>query len=206
MIFGKSIATPGAGRHGDGARAQGLATSNIARRIADYINLRGGKLAAVSLICARASERSEPVTISMIIGERAKLKKVPDTVMLELELRAAGYIASKKRQHEVRPRLEAPEQFQNARKQLAFATWQFERKKMHIAIEESRDGFAGGGNFVLVQDADDNARIGHASDFDVVQVICEIEALRESQFKRMHACTARMDEGTIDIEKEEALS
>src|SRR5205809_7292326 len=81
----------------------GPCQSNIARRIADYINLSGGKLAAVSLICARASERSEPVTISMIIGERAKLKKVPDTVMLELELRAAGYIASKKRQHEMRP-------------------------------------------------------------------------------------------------------
>src|SRR5438067_563828 len=59
---------------------------------------------------------------------------------------------------------------------------------------------------MLLQDADDDARIGHASDFDVVQVICDIEALRESQFKRMHACTARMDEGAIDIEKEEALA
>src|SRR5437763_4521006 len=112
MIFGKSIATPGAGRQGAGARAHGLATSNDARRIADYINLRGGKLAAVSLICARASERSDPVTISMIIGERAKLKKVPDTLMLDLELRAAGYIASKKRQQEMRPWRDAPEELE----------------------------------------------------------------------------------------------
>jgi hypothetical protein len=34
--------------------------------------------------CARASERSEQVAVSMIIGERAKFKKVPDPVMLEL--------------------------------------------------------------------------------------------------------------------------
>src|SRR5438067_11098264 len=103
MIFGKSIATPGAGRYCDGARTEGRATGNIARRISDHINFRGGKLAAVSLACARASERSKPVTISMIIGERTEFKKVPDTVMLELKLRAAGYIASKKRQHEMRP-------------------------------------------------------------------------------------------------------
>ena len=61
-----------------------LTASNIARRIADYINLGGGELAAVPLRCARASKRPEPVTVSMIIGERAKFKKVPDTVMIEL--------------------------------------------------------------------------------------------------------------------------
>src|SRR5438876_10021165 len=192
MIFGKSIATPGAGRHGDGARAQGLATSNIARRIADYIDLGGGELAAVSLICARASERSEPVTISMIIGERAKFKKVPDTVMLELELRAAGYIASKKRQHEMRPRLEAPKQFQNARKQFAFATWQFERKKMHIAIQEGAHVFVRRGNFVLVQDADDDARVGHAGNFDVVQIVSDNEMFFGRRFNRLQYILARM--------------
>src|SRR5436309_1884793 len=201
MIFGKSIATPGAGRHGDCARAQGLATSNIARRIADYIDLGGGELAAVSLICARASERSEPVTISMIIGERAKFKKVPDTVMLELELRAAGYIASKKRQHGMRPRLEAPKQFQNARKQFAFATWQFERKKMHIAIQEGAHVFVRRGNFVLVQYAGDDARVGHAGDFDVVQIVSNTETFFESRFKRMHTRAARMNQRSIDIKK-----
>ena len=43
-----------------------------------------GELAAVLFFCPRASERSEPVTVSMIIGESTKLKKVPDPVMLEL--------------------------------------------------------------------------------------------------------------------------
>src|SRR5882762_6403585 len=201
MIFGKSIATPSAGRHGDRARAQGPATSNIARRIADYIDLGGGELAAVSLICARASERSEPVTISMIIGERAKFKKVPDTVMLELELRAAGYIASKKRQHEMRPRLEAPKQVQNARKQFAFATWQFERKKMHIAIEKGAHVFVRRRNFMLVQYADDDARVGHAGNFDIVQIVSDTETFFEGRFKRMHTCAARVDQRSIDIEK-----
>src|SRR5206468_4902882 len=201
MIFGKSIATPGAGRHGDCARAQGLATSNIARRIADYIDLGGGELAAVSLICARASERSEPVAISMIIGERAKFKKVPETIMLELELRAPGYIASKKRQHEMGPRLEAPEQFQNARKQFAFATWQFERKKMHVAIQEGAHVFVRRRNFMLVQNAYDDARVGHPGDFDVAQIVSDTETFFESRIKRMHTGAARVDQRSIDIEK-----
>src|SRR5207247_2971323 len=197
MISGKSIATPGAGRHGDGARAQGLATSNSARRIADYINLRGGKLAAVSLICARASERSEPVTISMIIGERTKFKKVPDTVMLELELRAAGYIASKKRQHEMGPRLEAPKQFQNARKQFAFATWQFERKKMHVTIQESAHVFVRRRNFMLVQYTDDDARVGHDGDFDIAQIVSDTETFFVSRFKCMHTRAPRVQQRSI---------
>ena len=201
MIFGKSIATPGAGRHGDRARAQGLATSNIAGCISDYIDLGGRELAAVFFRCARAREGSEPVTISMIIGERAKFKKVPDTVMLELELRAAGYIASKKRQHEMWPRLEAPKQFHNARKQVAFATWQFERKKMHIAIEKGAHVFVRRRNFMLVQYADDDARVGHAGDFDVVQIVSDTETFFEGRFKRTHTCAARVDQRSIDIEK-----
>jgi len=111
----------------------------------------------------------------MIIGERAKFKKVPDTVMLELELRTAGYIASKKCQYEMRPRLEAPKQFQNAWKQFALATWQFQRKKMHIAIQEGAYVFVRRRNFMLVQYADDDARVGNAGDFDIVQIVSDTE-------------------------------
>ena len=201
MIFGKSIAAPGAGRHGDRARAEGLATGNIAWCISDYINLGGGEFAAVLLKCARTSERSEPVSVSMIIGERAKFEKVPDTVMLELELRAAGDIASQKSQHEMRPRLETTKQLQNARKQFAFATWQFERKKMHVAIEKGAHVFVRRRNFMLVQYADDDARVGHAGDFDIAQIVSDTETFFESRFKRMHTRAARVDQRSIDIEK-----
>ena len=58
---------------------------------------------------------------------------------------------------------------------------------------------------MLSQDAHDDARIGHTRDFDVVQVICDPEPLDEGQFKRMHACAARMDKCAIDVEKKQAL-
>jgi hypothetical protein len=84
MIFCESIAAPSAGRHGDGARAQGFAASNIARGIANHIDLRGGELATMLFFRACAGERSEPISVSMIIGEGPKFEKVPDPVMLEL--------------------------------------------------------------------------------------------------------------------------
>jgi hypothetical protein len=84
LIFGKLIATPCAGRHGDRARAQRFTAGNIPRCIADYIDLGGRELAAMLLFRARPGEWSKPVTIPMIICKRAKFEKVPDTVVLEL--------------------------------------------------------------------------------------------------------------------------
>jgi hypothetical protein len=83
-MLGKLIAAAGSGCHGDRARAQSFATRNIARRIANHIDFRSGKLATVFFVCAGAGEWSEPVAVSMVIGESAKFKKVPDPVMFEL--------------------------------------------------------------------------------------------------------------------------
>ena len=58
---------------------------------------------------------------------------------------------------------------------------------------------------MLLQDTDDDARIGHARDFDVVQVIGDIEALGEGQFERVDTRAARMDKRAIDVEKHQAL-
>ena len=54
-------------------------------------------------------------------------------------------------------RLEFFEQLEHAGKQFAFTARQFERQKMHVAIEKPAYVFVGCGNFVLVQDADDDA-------------------------------------------------
>ena len=58
---------------------------------------------------------------------------------------------------------------------------------------------------MFVQYADDDSGIGHARDFDVVQIIDDAEALRESRFERMHAGSTRMDKSSINVEKKQAL-
>src|SRR6266487_4042214 len=103
------------------------------------------------------------------------------------------------------PRLELFEQLEHAGEQFAFTAWQFERQKMHVAVEERAYVFVGCGNFMLVQDADDYARIGHAGDFDIVQIICDPEAFLESGFERLNTRASRMNQRAVDVEKQKAL-
>ena len=53
---------------------------------------------------------------------------------------------------------------------------------MHVAIQERANVFVRCGNLMLVQDANDNARIGHTGDFNVVQIIRDSKALLEGGF------------------------
>src|SRR5205823_11423796 len=105
FIFCEFIATPCAGCHGDRARTQGLAAGNIARGIANYIDLGCRKFAPMFFFCASTSERSELVTVLMIVRKRSEFEKVPDAVVFQLQLRAAGDVASEKRQQEMGSRL-----------------------------------------------------------------------------------------------------
>src|SRR5438046_10105030 len=103
-IFSEFIATPCAGCDGDRARTQGLAAGNIARGIANHVDLGCRKFAPMFFFCASTSERSEPVTVLMIVRKRSEFEKVPDAVVFQLQLRAAGDIASEQRQPAVASR------------------------------------------------------------------------------------------------------
>ena len=104
------------------------------------------------------------------------------------------------------PRHELLEQLKHAGKQLAFASRQFEREKMHIAVQKCAHVFGRCGNIILLQYTRDDARIGHPCDFDAAQVIGNSEALAERGYEGLHAGAARMNQSAIDIEKEQALA
>ncbi len=89
MVFGELFATPGAGRDRDGARAERFPAGDIARRIADHIDLVRGKFATVLFLRACAGKCSEFIPIVVVVGEGAEFKKMPDAVVTEFELRAA---------------------------------------------------------------------------------------------------------------------
>src|SRR4029077_10926887 len=120
------IAAPSAGRHRDRARPERSAARNVARRIANDVDLGRGELPAMLLFCASASEPPQLVAIPVIIGKRAKFKKMPDAVVLEFQSRAARDISSEKPEHYMRPRFELFEQFEHAREQFAFPARQFQ--------------------------------------------------------------------------------
>src|SRR5436305_12579503 len=73
---------------------------------------------------------------------------------------------------------------------------------MHITVDERGDVFVSRRNVVLFQNTENDSRIGHACDLDVVQIIIDTEALLESQLERLYARPARMDQGPVDVEKE----
>src|SRR5213078_2633482 len=64
---------------------------------------------------------------------------------------------------------------------------------MDVAIQKRAYVFVGRRDFMLVQDTDDNARIGHACDLDVVQIVRDTEALFKGRFERLNTRASRMD-------------
>src|SRR5437667_12474231 len=77
---------------------------------------------------------------------------------------------------------------------------------MHVAIKERAHVLVGRRNVMFVQDADNNSRIRHASNLDVVQIIIDTETLFEGAFECSNARATRMDQCAVDIKKEETLS
>src|SRR5438046_9512337 len=84
LIFCQLVVTPRAGRDGDSARPIRLATGDIARGVANYVDLGCCEFAAMLLLCAGASESYEPISMFMMIGKRAEFKNMPDAIMLDL--------------------------------------------------------------------------------------------------------------------------
>src|SRR5213594_1416426 len=120
LVFGKVAAAPPTGGDGNGAGAERFAAGNVARRVADDVDLGGGKFAAMFFFGARPGEGAELVAIVVIVGKRAEFEKVPDAVMPELQLRAARHVSGQKGEDQMFSRPQFLEQLEDAGKQFAF--------------------------------------------------------------------------------------
>ena len=76
---------------------------------------------------------------------------------------------------------------------------------MHVAVEESAYVFVNHRNFMLVQNTQHDARVGHARDLDVAQIVIDSEPLFKCKFQRVDARAARVDQRAVDVEKQQAL-
>ena len=94
---GEILPTPGAGRNRDCSGAERFSAGYIARRIADHVNFGGGKFAAMFFFRPRARKLTQLIAIVVIVRERTEFEKVPDAVMVELQLRAARNVAAPRR-------------------------------------------------------------------------------------------------------------
>src|SRR5947199_9221896 len=110
MMFREFFATPRAGRDRNGARAECFSAGDISWRIADDVDLVRGKFAPMLFFRARAGKCSEFVPIVVIVGEGAEFKKMPDTVMTELELCTARAVAGEQSEEQMLWRLPTFEQ------------------------------------------------------------------------------------------------
>src|ERR1700675_628310 len=98
----------------------------------------------------------------------------------------------------MRPRFEPCEYLQHSRKKFAFSARQFQRKEMHVAVQEPAHVFVSCRNFMLVKDAEDNSRVGHARDLDVVQIVIDSEPLFKCKYQRVDARGGWMDQSVVD--------
>jgi len=102
----KVIPAPSSRCDRDRPRAERFSARDVARSVANDVDLGRGELSSVFLLCACASKSAELVPVAVIVGKRAEFEEMPDAVVLEFKLRAAGDIPREKRQHDVRPRLQ----------------------------------------------------------------------------------------------------
>ena len=58
---------------------------------------------------------------------------------------------------------------------------------------------------MLVKDAEDNSRVGHAGNLDIVQVIIDSEPFFECNHQRVDTRAARMDQGAVYVEEQKAF-
>src|SRR5215469_1458881 len=77
---------------------------------------------------------------------------------------------------------------------------------MHVTVQKRTYVFVSFRNLVLGQDTEDNSRISHARDLDVVQIVIDSESLLKRNYKRMNTRAPRVDERAIDIKKQETFS
>src|SRR6266566_8254330 len=96
----KLIPAPSSRSDRDRPCAEGFAARDVARRVANDVDLRRGELPSVLLLRAGASESAELVSVAVIIGKCAEFKKMQDAVVLEFESGAAGHIPREKRQND----------------------------------------------------------------------------------------------------------
>src|SRR5204863_1924770 len=110
----KLVAARSAGGDRDRSRAKRFSTGDVARRVADNVDLGRGELAAVFFFCPSASESPKLVAVAVVVGKRAKFKKMPDRIMLQLQARAARAISREQRKHYIGPRLDPVKQCEHA--------------------------------------------------------------------------------------------
>src|ERR1700737_977160 len=101
MMFSQFFLGPSAGRNRDGAGAERFSAGDIARRVADDVDLVRGKFSAVLFLRPSTGKWSELVPIVVVVGEGAEFKKMPDAVVAELELRTARDVAGEKAKHQM---------------------------------------------------------------------------------------------------------
>src|SRR3989442_353359 len=160
-MFRQLFSAPGAGRDRNGARAERFSTGDIARRIADDVDLVLGKFAAVFFLRPGAGKGAEFIPIVVIVGEGAEFKEMPDAVVTEFELRAARDVAGEQAEHEMLSRFQSFEQLEHAGKKFSFAAGEFERKQKDVGVEKRGDVFGGGWGFLFFFGVDYDFRIWH---------------------------------------------
>lgn len=178
-MFCEIASRPAAGGNRNRAGSESFATGNIARRIADDVDLRRIELVAVFLACARARERAELIAVVMIVGERAEFEEMPDAVMLQFQLGAARNIAGEKGENDLGACAKFFEKLNHSWENPSDAIWKFQGQMMNVRVEERRHVNGRRIETMFLQDVFYDAGIGHAGDFDIGEVVFNLETFLE---------------------------
>ena len=205
LVFGQAISGPGTSRYRDSSGAKYLATGDVVSGVADDVDSGRVELVAVRIGGPTSSERTQLIAIMVIIGKRAELEVIPQTVVLQLELRPASQIAGQQSEDAIRPAMHPCKDFFYTGKDATGGLRQGLGQMHEVFIEKSGDVALLGLNSVFLQNCARNARVGASGNLDVIQLVFFREAVLHHPLQGLETRATAVDEGRVNIPEKKAL-
>ena len=175
------------------------------RRVADDVDRRGLELESMLLPRALTGEGAELIAIVMIVGKGSEFKKLPETVVREFKLCASFHVSGEQGDHDFWIMAEPLQELVYAGQNSARASGEFIRQLLHVFVEKSVRFFLVGLDLHLAQDLVNDSAVRSSSDFDPGKIAASSKLFFENAMQGGHPCARRIDQGAVNVEKEEAF-
>jgi hypothetical protein len=194
------VAGESAGGNGDGVRPDGPGAGDVVWRVAEDVNLFGGKIAPAPFQGARTGETPQFVPVMMIIGEGAELEIVPHAVMRQLQLRTACEVPGEQTDNDVIPLFQCFEQLENAWQQTSWSHRKQHREPVKVAVEKRGQILRGLGDAMFSKDLLCDPGIGASGDVDLFEIVIDSETVFETENQCPFTGSATRQKSAVDIE------
>lgn len=191
-----------AGGHCQNFRANGPPTANVQRGVANHHDVPTGDLSAEHTGAPLQRDARDLVAIFMVIGEGARRELLPEIEVAQFDFGTELDVAREETEEGwLGQGLQLAEERPDARTFLGFAPGEEVVEPEDVAVEESREVFAGGRKVFELEKLPHETDIGAAREPELFGAVGEVELGGEHPGEGFHPGAAGADQRAVYIEK-----